>query len=87
METAQCKKGPGDELLGEIEARIVGMQYYDAETSGGEQMNLEREPDNPHDQQAIRVENGRFEVVGHLPRRLVTWLAPLIDAGKLRVEG
>ncbi|NQT15057.1 MAG: HIRAN domain-containing protein [Planctomycetes bacterium] len=78
---------PREQLMGEIEARITGMQYYEANVAPGEQIHLEREPDNSHDEHSIRVENGRFEPVGHLPRRLVSWLAPLIDAGKLRVDG
>ena len=78
---------PREQLLGEIEARITGMQYYEADVAPGEQINLEREPDNPHDENSIRVENGHFEPVGHLPRKVVSWLAPLIDAGKLRVDG
>ena len=61
--------GPlAEQLLGEIETRIVGMQYYDATVRPGEQVNLEREPENPHDALAIRVENGRFEAVGHISR-------------------
>jgi hypothetical protein len=87
VETEARRKSPDETHLGEIEARIVGMQYYDAETDPGEWMNLEREPENSHDERAIRIENGRFEAVGHLPRQLASWLSPLIDAGKLRVEG
>ncbi|MDV2504708.1 MAG: HIRAN domain-containing protein, partial [bacterium] len=50
-------------------------------------VHFEREPENPHDEFSIRVENGQFETVGHFPRRLTSWLASLIDAGKLRVDG
>ena len=87
MEIKQPRVGQTEELLGEIDAQIVGMQYYKAEVKPGEQVNLEREPDNTYDQWAVRVENGRFEGVGHLPRRVVAWLSPLLDAGKCRVEG
>jgi len=76
-----------DQLLGEFETRIAGMQYYDASVALGEEVNLEREPENPHDRWSIRVENGFFEPVGHLPRRVVSWLAPLIDSGQVRVDG
>lgn len=80
------RTAPQERVLGEIDAQIVGMQYHDAATKPGSPVNLEREPDNPHDENAIRVENGHFEPVGHLPRKLASWLAPLIDAGKLRVD-
>jgi len=85
---ADCSVGDSEEqLLGEIETRIVGMLYYNSGVQPGEQVNLEREPENPHDGRAIRVENGRFEPVGHLPHRLCSWLAPLVDSGKVRVDG
>jgi hypothetical protein len=80
-------KSPNEQLLGEVETRIVGMQYHEAEVAPGEQINLEREPENSHDECSILVENGHFRPVGRLPRRLASWLAPLIDAGKLRVDG
>ena len=76
-----------EQILGEIETKIVGMQYHDADVEPGEAVNLEREPDNSHDEHAVRAENGRFQTVGHLPRKLVFWLAPLLDAGKVRVDG
>ena len=87
MVTNHSRKSPEEQLLGEIETRIVGMQYYEVDVEPGQQANLEREPENPHDELAIRVENGRFEPIGHLPRRVSSWLSPLIDAGNLRVEG
>ena len=80
-------KRPDEQLLGEIETRIAGMQHYEATVQPGEQVNLEREPENPHDPCSIRVENGRFQSVGHLPRRVARWMAPLVDAGPLRIEG
>jgi hypothetical protein len=73
-------------LLGEIESEIVGMQYHKATLSPGEQVNLEREK-NAHNRQAVRVENGHFEPVGYLPRKTASWLAPLIDAGQIHVDG
>ena len=53
----------------------------------GEQINLEREPKNTHDRRAIRVENGHFEPVGYLPKSMASWLAPLIDKGKIHLDG
>ena len=77
----------GEQLLGELKTFIVGMQYYEAEVNPGERVNLEREPDNPHDANSIRVENPDFLPVGHIPRRISGWLAPLLDGGKVRAEG
>ncbi|MGO9114040.1 MAG: ARPP-1 family domain-containing protein [Thermoguttaceae bacterium] len=73
-------------FLGEIETEIVGMQHK-AKVLPGEQINLEREAKNTHDRHAIRVENGQFESVGYLPRNMASWLAPLIDQGKIHLDG
>lgn len=73
-------------LLGEIETEIVGLRY-EAGIDPGEQVNLEREPDNADDQRAIRVENGHFEPVGYLPRKIASWLSPLIDCDKIHLDG
>jgi hypothetical protein len=74
-------------FLGEIETEIVGMQYHKAKIQPGEQVNLERKPENARDPRAIRVENGLFEPVGYLPRKAASWLAPLIDSGQIHLDG
>lgn len=76
-----------EQLLGEIDTEIVGLQYHEAGLRPGEAIALEREPGNIHDRCAIRVENGLFEPVGYLPREVGHWLAPLLDAGAIRVDG
>ena len=76
-----------DPFLGEIESVIVGTRHHNARILPGEQVNLEREAEDVHDRRAIRVENGQFEPVGYLPRRAATWLAPLIDQGKIHLDG
>ncbi len=73
-------------FLGEIETEIVGMQH-NARALPGEQINLERESENPHNRRAIRVENGRFDSVGYLPRKMSSWLATLIDDGQIHLDG
>jgi hypothetical protein len=74
-------------FLGEIESEIVGMQYHKAKIDPGEQIGLERDAKNAHDRRAIRVENGRGEPVGYLPRSVSAWLAALIDQGKIHLDG
>jgi hypothetical protein len=63
------------------------MQYFDAGVEVGEEIHLQREADNPHDRHAIRVDNRFCEPVGYLPRPIGCWLAPLVDEGKIRVDG
>jgi hypothetical protein len=41
---------------------------------------LLREPDNPHDQYAVRVCFGRF-CLGYLPKKIARKVAPKMDAG------
>ena len=76
-----------DSLLGEIETEIVGRQYHAAKILPGDQVNLERDSKNRHDRRAIRVETGCREPVGYLPRRAISWLAPLIDSGQIYLDG
>ncbi len=73
--------------LGEIRTSIVGLQYYDNTVSPGLRVHLEREPDNPHDSYAVRVDGEQGEPLGHIPRRTAAWIAPLLDAGMVRLLG
>ena len=73
--------------LGDIRTEVVGTQYYDGEIRPKDPVGIEREPGNDHDPNAIRVMSPDSEQVGHLPRRMAAWLAPLLDAGKVRVDG
>ena len=73
--------------LGNIKSQIVGIQYYDHEVKGREVIFFERKPNNSHDTNAIRVDNLDFEKVGFLPKKTSSWLAPLIDQGKVMIDG
>jgi ARG and Rhodanese-Phosphatase-superfamily-associated Protein domain/HIRAN domain len=76
-------KNAAERFLGEVESVIAGAQYHEARAKPGEDVYLEREPDNTHDGNAVRVENCDSENVGYLPRRVAVWLAPLIDTGRV----
>lgn len=83
--------------LAESVARIVvqhsplaGFQYYDGRTlwegmKVGDPLTLVREPDNPHDANAIRVE-WQGHKLGYVPRRDNPHLARQMDLGAA-VEG
>ena len=64
---------------------LAGFKYYDGrdvwnELRVGEALRLVREPANPHDPNAIRVEwNGRM--LGYVPRRDNSHLARQMDQG------
>jgi SWI/SNF-related matrix-associated actin-dependent regulator of chromatin subfamily A3 len=53
----------------------------------GEEVKLVREPDNQYDKNAIRVLNIGGIQIGHVPRNVVSKLAPLLDRHLVNVEG
>ncbi len=69
---------------------VAGFKYYDGKAlwdgiKVGDRLNLVREPDNPHDGNAVRIEwNGRK--LGYVPRRENAHLARQMDLGAA-VEG
>eukprot|EP00536_Pseudo-nitzschia_multiseries_P013974 jgi/Psemu1/327386/estExt_fgenesh1_pg.C_6390001 len=65
--------------LSSCAASIVGIRYYDGTAHRGEYVNIVREPHNPYDGNAIRVDNMQGEKVGHIKRQLAAILAPLMD--------
>ncbi len=74
-------------LLGEILTHIVGVKKRLAPVALGEAVLLERESANLRDPRAIRINNAWGESLGYLSRSVVRWLAPLLDAEKVRIEG
>jgi hypothetical protein len=76
----------------DIQARIVvqssplaGFRHYEApnlwgEVRAGDELALVREPDNPHDRNAVRVEWRSFKL-GYVPRAQSEAVARLLDRG------
>lgn len=48
----------------------------------GDKVNFYREPTNPHDPQAIRIETTAYQKIGYVPRADNVVFARLMDAGK-----
>lgn len=69
-------EGNGWICVGAIDGKIVGIRYYDGVATMGEQVMIKREPGNPYDSNAIRVNNVQGTQIGHLPRNLAAKLAP-----------
>ena len=65
-------------VLGSLDGKIVGIQYYHGYATPGEQVMVKREPGNPYDSNAIRVNNVQGTQIGHLPRVLAGKLAPYL---------
>lgn len=69
---------------------LAGFQYHAgkalwAQLAVGDRLTLVREPDNPHDGRAIRVE-WQGQMLGYLPRAENEAVAAAMDRGE-RVEG
>ncbi|KAK2742316.1 hypothetical protein FQN57_005404 [Myotisia sp. PD_48] len=74
------------ELYGIIQGKIVGVRYYSGHATYGEAVTVKREPTNRYDHNAVRIDNVMGHQIGHLPRTLVSKLAPYIDSKDLIVE-
>ena len=69
----------------QIITRVVGVTFDDrqgvvAALEIGEQITLRREPTNPYDANAIRVERLTCEQIGYIDRYKAASLAPIFDA-------
>lgn len=72
--------------LGWIPTWIVGRRYYATVPPADTALFCERQPDNPHDADAIAVYVPGGGQAGHLPRHDAAYLAPLVDRGIVRLE-
>lgn len=61
--------------LGILDTKIVGVQYYTGHATPGEHVIVRREPHNPYDSNALRVENVQRDQIGHIPRTMASKLA------------
>lgn len=71
-------------MLKEPSIRVAGIYYCRGHVSGinkGDLLRLVREPQNPHDSNAIRVEMSDGTLLGRIPRIVAISLAREIDSG------
>jgi SWI/SNF-related matrix-associated actin-dependent regulator of chromatin subfamily A3 len=69
-------------LIAQLNIKVVGCQHYHGTAHEGEYVNLIREPRNPYDRNAIRVDNLAGVQVGHVPRDFAVGLAPIFDGAE-----
>jgi len=69
-------EGLGWVSVGAINAKIEGVRFYNGYATVNEQVLVKREPGNPYDSNAIRINNVHGTQIGHLPRELASKLAP-----------
>lgn len=66
-------------LIGSGEYQIVGIRYYTGVAHPGEYIALIREPHNPYDRYAIRVDNLQGEKIGHIKATMARSLSQVMD--------
>jgi hypothetical protein len=84
--------GDDDEPLESEECPVAGINHNNiagfnrqtviARCQVGEQIYLVREPDNPHDENAIRCFRTNGEDIGYLPAWKAEEIAPILDKGR-----
>nr|XP_044986862.1 helicase-like transcription factor isoform X2 [Jaculus jaculus] len=78
---------PDSVLFGTLRGQVVGLRYYTGVVNNNEMVALQRQPDNPYDKNAIRVNNVNGDQVGHLKRDLAAALAHVMDHKLAQIEG
>ena len=73
--------------FGSFRGDIVGLRYYAGKVNNNEMVSFHREPHNPYDRNAIRVDNVLGQQVGHIKREQAAALASLVDGKKAKIEG
>uniref|UniRef100_A0A8C6RH83 Helicase-like transcription factor n=1 Tax=Nannospalax galili TaxID=1026970 RepID=A0A8C6RH83_NANGA len=74
-------------LFGTLRGHVVGLRYYTGVVNNNEMVALQREPNNPYDKNAIKVNNVNGNQVGHLKKDLAAALAYIMDNKLAQVEG
>jgi hypothetical protein len=72
--------------IGTMHSHLAGIEYTSAQVHVGDNLILDREPENQHDKNAIKVINGKKRI-GYLDRLDAFWLAPLMDGGLIELKG
>ncbi|NWX48779.1 HLTF factor, partial [Steatornis caripensis] len=74
-------------LYGTLRGSVVGLRYYTGIVNNNEMVALQREPSNPYDKNAVKVNNVNGDQVGHIKKELAAALAGIMDNKLALVEG
>uniref|UniRef100_A0A4W2F9X3 Helicase like transcription factor n=1 Tax=Bos indicus x Bos taurus TaxID=30522 RepID=A0A4W2F9X3_BOBOX len=74
-------------LFGTLRGHVVGLRYYTGVVNNNEMVALQREPTNPYDKNAIKVNNVNGNQVGHIKKDLAAALAYIMDNKLAQIEG
>ncbi|KAJ3613480.1 hypothetical protein NHX12_019729 [Muraenolepis orangiensis] len=70
-----------------LQGTVVGLRYYSGGVNPLEMVSLVREPQNPHDRNAVMVANVDGRQVGHIKKELAAAMAFVMDNNLAKVEG
>ncbi|XP_010181283.1 PREDICTED: helicase-like transcription factor, partial [Mesitornis unicolor] len=74
-------------LYGTLRGTVVGLRYYTGIVNNNEMVALQRDPSNPYDKNAVKVNNVNGDQVGHIKKELAAALAGIMDNKLALVEG
>ncbi|NWW53215.1 HLTF factor, partial [Pedionomus torquatus] len=74
-------------LYGTLRGSVVGLRYYNGIVNNNEMVALQREPNNPYDKNAVKVNNVNGDQVGHIKKELAAALAGIMDNKLALIEG
>ncbi|NXK07579.1 HLTF factor, partial [Herpetotheres cachinnans] len=74
-------------LYGTLQGSVVGLRYYTGIVNNNEMVALQREPNNPYDKNAVKVNNVNGDQVGYIKKQLAAALAGIMDNKLALVEG
>ncbi|NXV43014.1 HLTF factor, partial [Uria aalge] len=74
-------------LYGTLRGNVVGLRYYTGIVNNNEMVALQREPNNPYDKNAVKVNNVNGDQVGHIKKELAAALAGIMDNKLALIEG
>ncbi|KFQ32864.1 Helicase-like transcription factor, partial [Merops nubicus] len=74
-------------LYGTLRGSVVGLRYYTGIVNNNEMVALQREPNNPYDKNAVKVNNVNGDQVGHIKKELAAALAGIMDNKLALIEG
>ncbi|XP_065496614.1 helicase-like transcription factor isoform X2 [Caloenas nicobarica] len=74
-------------LYGTLRGSVVGLRYYTGIVNNNEMVALQRDPNNPYDKNAVKVNNVNGDQVGHIKKELAAALAGIMDNKLALVEG
>jgi hypothetical protein len=73
-------------MVKKLTTAVAGMQFYSQTIRKplhvGDALALVRDPENPHDRNAVRIQRSEKEILGFIPKELAASVAKELDSGR-----